>query len=99
MDKQLEATVTEENTHIYDSCMMRSKADMTAYLMKLREQSSSEMAVNQRSLRSLVAEWRSHNFFYDLHVFRSRTHDVDLERHQTWYREVFCRVVSFFYWW
>ncbi len=99
MEMQLKATVTEENTHIYDSCMMRSKADMSSYLMQLREQSSPEMSVNQRSLSSLVAEWRSHNFFYSLHVFRSRTHDVDLECHQAWYKELFCRMVSLFYWW
>ena len=99
MDKHLDAIVTEANTHINDSCMVRSKKEIAEYLTMLREQSSPEMAVNQRSLHSLVAEWRSHNFFYALHVFRSRTHDVDLERHQTWYREVFCRVVSFFYWW
>ena len=47
----------------------------------------------------MVCEWRSHNFFYKFHVFRSRTKDVDLELKQTWWREVFCRVVSWFYFW
>ena len=99
MKPSLNAIVTQENTHICDSCMIHSKKEMTDYLTHLRDTYSADMSINQRSLHSLVAEWRSHNLFYDLHVFRSRTHDVDLERHQTWYREVFCRVVNFFYWW
>lgn len=93
------AKTTPTNTHIYDSYLIRSKAAIRAYLQALREQASPEMAVNQRDLESQVREWRSHNFFYLIHVFRSRTKDVDLELQQSWYRELFCRVVSFFYFW
>ena len=93
------AITTPTGTHIEDSCLVTSKEDMRAYLQELRDASSSEMAVNQRDLESQVREWRSHNFFYKFHVFRSRTKDVDLELKQTWYRELFCRVVSFFYFW
>ena len=95
----INATTTPTNTHIVDSCMVKSKEDMLAYLQDLRESVGQEMAVNQRDLESQVREWRSHNFFYCIHVFRSRTKDVDLELRQTWYRELFCRVVSFFYFW
>ncbi|MCQ2320256.1 MAG: hypothetical protein MJZ91_02855 [Bacteroidales bacterium] len=93
------AILTEENTRIVDSCEVKSKEEMMDYLTQLRENTSPEMAINQRSVKSLVAEWRAHNLFYGLHVFRCRTHDVDLERHQSWWREAFCRVVSFFYFW
>lgn len=93
------AITTPTGTHIEDSCLVTSKEDMRAYLQELRDTSSPEMAVNQRDLESQVREWRSHNFFYKFHVFRSRTKDVDLELKQTWYRELFCRVVSFFYFW
>ena len=93
------AKTTPTNTHIYDSYLIRSKAAIRAYLQALREQASPEMAVNQRDLESQVREWRSHNFFFLIHVFRSRTKDVDLELQQSWYRELFCRVVSFFYFW
>ena len=93
------ATTTPTNTHIVDSCLVTSKEDIRAYLQKLRDTSSPEMAVNQRDMESQVREWRSHNFFYKFHVFRSRTKDVDLELKQSWYRELFCRVVSFFYFW
>ena len=78
---------------------MRSKEEMREFLRQVRAQSSPDMAVCRRDLESMVREWRSHNLFYCCHVFRSRTKDVDLELCQTWYRELFCRVVSFFYFW
>lgn len=93
------ATTTLINTHIMDSCFVKSKETMREYLLKLRESVPDEMAVCQRDIESQVREWRAHNFFYDIHVFRSRTRDVDLELKQTWYRELFCRVVDFFYFW
>ena len=93
------AITTPINTHILDSCMVSGKAEMREFLESVRQQSPSEMAVCQRDLESQVREWRSHNFFYRIHVFRSRTKDVDLELKQTWYRELFCRVVDFFYFW
>lgn len=95
----INATTTPTNTHIVDSCTVKSKEDMRAYLNGLRESVGQEMAVNQRDVESQVREWRSHNFFYGIHVFRSRTKDVDLELKQTWLRELFCRVVDFFYFW
>ena len=91
--------LSHDNTHIYDSYLIRSKEDMRKFLKDLRENCDPDMAVVARSIESLVCEWRSHNIFYYLHVFRSRTKDVDMERHQVWYRELFCRVVSFFYFW
>lgn len=93
------ATTTPISTHIRDSYLVRSKAAMREYLSVLREMASPDMAVNKRDLESQLREWRSHNFFYRIHVFRSRTKDVDLELKQTWWRELFCRVVDFFYFW
>ena len=87
------------NTHILDSYMVKTKEAMREYLTQLRKDVAPEMAVCQRDLESQVREWRSHNLFYFFHVVRSRTKDVDLELKQTWYRELFCRVVSFFYFW
>ena len=93
------AIVTPTNTHILDSCKVKSKEDIRQYLQAVRDEASPEMAVCQRDLESQVCEWRSHNFFYNFHVFRSRTKDVDLELKQPWWREWFCRLVSFFYFW
>jgi hypothetical protein len=93
------AIVTPTNTHILDSCKVKSKEDIRQYLQAVRDEASPEMAVCQRDLESMVREWRSHNLFYNFHVFRSRTKDVDLELKQPWWREWFCRAVSFFYFW
>lgn len=93
------AITTPTNTHILDSTLVRSKEEMRVFLTQVRDQASPDMAVCRRDLESMVREWRSHNFFYLLHIFRSRTKDVDLELCQCWYREWFCRVVSFFYFW
>jgi len=92
-------TTTPTNTHIVDSCNVNSKQAMRDFLLELRELVPNDMAVWQRDMESMVREWRSHNLFYKLHIFRSRTRDVDLEVKQAWYRELFCRVVSFFYFW
>ena len=83
------AITTPTNTHILDSASVRSKADMREFLLKVRAQSSPEMAVCRRDLESMIREWRSHNLFYQLHIFRSRTKDVDLELCQSWCRELF----------
>ena len=93
------ATLAPTNTHIVDSYLLKSKKEMRDYLQMFRDKGFSEMAVNRRDLESMIREWRSHNFFYYIHVYRSRTKDVDLELKQTWYRELFCRVVDFFYFW
>ena len=93
------AIATPTNTHINDSCKVKSKEDMRQYLQAVRDEASPEMAICQRDLESMVREWRSHNLFYNFHVFRSRTKDVDLELKQAWWRELFCRAVSFFYFW
>lgn len=94
-----QAIVSMTNTHIVDSYLVKSKKAMEEYLQRLRDESSPEMSVNMRDIASQVREWRAHNFFYFLHVFRNRTKDVDLELKQPWYRELFCNVVSFFYFW
>ena len=93
------ASLTPDGTHILDSYLLKSKNEIRAYLKALRDTCPQDMAVSRRDLESMVHEWRVHNFFYRIHVFRSRTKDVDLELKQPWYRECFCRVVSFFYFW
>ena len=93
------AITCPEKTKVLDSCMLTSKAEIREFLETVRRQSSAEMAVNKRDLESQVREWRSHNLFYRLHIFRSRTKDVDLELRQPWWRELFCFVVSFLYFW
>ena len=93
------AILTETSTRILDSFLVKTKAEMRSVLEDLRDKAPEQMAVNQRDMESQVREWRSHNLFYKFHVFRSRTKDVDLEQQQPWYRELFCRIVDFLYFW
>ena len=93
------AITAPDGTHIVNSCLVLSKQAMRDYLKKLRAAVSPDMAVCKRDIESMVHEVRAHNFFYNVHIFRSRTRDVDLELKQPWHRELFCRVVSFFYFW
>lgn len=92
-------TLTQENTHILDSAFIKSRTDIRNFLIAIREQCEPGMAVVARDLESQVREWRVHNLFYNLHVFRSRTKDVDLELRQSWWRELFCQVFNFLYFW
>lgn len=93
------ASLSPNSTHIIDSYLLKTKDEIRAYLQKLRNLGLEHMAVNKRDLESQVREWRSHNLFYRLHIFRSRTKDVDLELKQCWWREWICRVVDFIYFW
>ena len=56
------ATLSAINTHITDSCQVKSRQAMREYLQELGESVTSEMAVNQRDIESQVREWRAHNF-------------------------------------
>lgn len=94
-----DASLSENNTHIQDSFSLRTKDEIRAYLQQLRDICIESMAVNRRDMESQVREWRAHNLFYLLHVFRSRTKDVDLEVQQSWWRELFCRVIDWLYFW
>ena len=94
-----QVTLKREGTHINDSAFVKSKKEIRDFLLALREQCDPEMAVVVRDLESQVREWRVHNLFYNLHVFRSRTKDVDLELHQSWMREVFCWFFNILYFW
>lgn len=93
------AILSLTNTHILDSFSVKTKDEMRSYLRQLMETASPDMAINRRDMESMVREWRSHNLFYFLHIFRSRTRDVDLELKQSWWRELFCKIVDFFYFW
>ena len=94
-----DAKATPTNTNISGSHRIRSRKAMRDYLTLLREHFGPDMAVSLRDMESQVREWRAHNFFYRIHVFRKRTKDVDLELKQAWWREWFCRVVDWLYFW
>jgi hypothetical protein len=47
-------------------------------------------------IKDLINEWKTHNLFYDLHLFRSHTKDVDLNKH-SWFIKLIYSILSKFY--
>lgn len=79
--------VTDNNIHINNSCSYSKKQFGTVYNV-LRGLYPDNAVLNNRSNYSLSCEWATHNLLYDLHIFRSRTADVDLNYPQKWYEKI-----------
>lgn len=80
--------VEQDNICIFDSYKIKTIKDMKAILKNLDI---------DRSLFSLINEWRSHNLIYALGLFRNRTKDVNLNYKLPWYMEIIYTLVSPFY--
>lgn len=75
-------TITPNNLHVKSSFEIRKK-DFERELMTIRSEHPDCLVWN-RSIRSLVREWATHNAFYALGIFRSRTAHMDLNWPQGW---------------
>lgn len=69
-------TITKDDLHIIDSYKVEKKAYHRTYAQIKALHPDSD--VWKRSYKSLDREWATHTLFYDLHLFRSHTKDVDL---------------------
>lgn len=87
---------SKDNTCILDSYKLKKKSDMKEVLELIREKAFKSAAVNNRSIKGMVNEWRVHNFLYSLGIAKTRTKDVDLELNQPWYMKFLYSVFSFF---
>lgn len=83
----IEHTITRNNIHIVDSYTVRYSCDMQEYLYAFYLENPNSDVWN-RSFDSMIREWLTHNFFYSLHLFRSRTKDADLNYPLTWYEKL-----------
>ena len=72
----MDYTVSDNNIHIVDSYMI-SKREFEPRLLVIKSLYPS-CNVWQRKMSSLKREWATHNLLYALHIYRSRTKDVDL---------------------
>lgn len=71
--------VTRFCVHIEDSYLV-SKKNMQKFLERIRDtRGGNTIVFDARTMKSLVCEWIVHNFLYSLHLFCSRTKDVDLD--------------------
>ena len=82
-----------DNVEIIDSYKITSLKDMNAKLNFIKKQCDD---IN-RSVFSMRNEWRTHNLFYDLHIYRNRTKNVNLNKNLKWYLNIAYFIGSMFY--
>lgn len=86
----LKIAATPQNIKIIDSYKIQDKKQMKQIIKKILQ--IVPLYITRRTLGSLVREWRCHNRFYNLGLFKSHTKDCDLEAKERLYR----RFVYFF---
>lgn len=86
-----------ENIHIEDSYKIKKIKDMKNILNILRQNSNkTNSVIHSLTNFNMINEWRSHNLCYDLHILRSRTKDVDLNKNSFLIKIIYF-IVSLFY--
>ena len=86
----LDIDITTHNIHIEYSYLIQTKSEMRLILNDLKNQlyiASITMSTpfNNRSIKSMVNEWVSHNNLYQLGYKVEQTGSVDLNYPQPWY--------------
>ena len=79
--------VSDNNIYINNSYSYSKKSFSTVYSV-LRSLYPDNAVLVNRSDYSLSCEWATHNLLYDLHIFRARTANVDLNYPQKWYEKI-----------
>ena len=64
----LKVHASENNTTIFDSHLVKSPCDMKSIIYSIKSETSSEYAVNKRSISDMIREWRVHNLLYSLNI-------------------------------
>ena len=76
--------ISEKNIQIVDSYKVKDEREMKVILNYLRAKRKCKKDVlEQRSEKSLITEWRAHNFLYFFHIFRNGTNNVDLDTYKS----------------
>jgi hypothetical protein len=96
-DVKIKYDVTTDNIHIKDNYKITKEKEMKRILNLIKLQYySSQYFFYLIPLKDLINEWKTHNLFYDLHLFRSYTKDVDLNKH-SWFIKLIYSILSKFY--
>lgn len=96
-EASLKVIASKNNTSIQDSYKIISRKDMKKVLIEIQERVSKNMAVNNRSLSSMIREWESHNILYACNYQPDRTGSVDLELNPKWYYSTMYWILSTIY--
>ena len=92
----MQYTISPHNLHVKSSFEIRKK-DFEQELMAIRAEHPDCLVWN-RSIRSLVREWATHNAFYALGIFRSRTAHMDLNWPQRWLFRLGYAIIGWLVW-
>lgn len=76
----LEVICCKDNIKIKQSYIITNTKRMEEILMTILERTT--IYESERTLKSLLKEWKSHNRLYKMHLFRKHTSDCDLESNQ-----------------
>lgn len=83
--------VNKDSIHIEDSYKIKKEIEMVKILIDIKNKcTSSEYFFNTVKMNTMTDEWKTNNLFYNLHILRSHTKNVDLNRH--------CKVIRICYW-
>lgn len=96
-DKALKINIEKDNTCIIDSYQIKTSKDMKTILYLIRYEAPSDYAINIRSIKGMIKEWRAHNLLYSLGILKDRTGSVDLNIGQPWYITMCYYILSLFY--
>lgn len=82
--------VSESNTHIEDSYKITKDKAMYNILNQIRISNihNRNLAIFNRSLKSMIIEWRAYNLLYKLHICKERTKSVDLYLNEPLYKKI-----------
>lgn len=75
----------KHNVKIVESCLISEREGMEDVIHEIYGDVRCPEEVWNRGLDELVREWQAHNLLYDLHLFRTKTKDVDLDGRR-WYQ-------------
>ncbi len=96
MEEQFKYSVSPNNIHL-DFSFQVPKKDFERELTSIRAEHPESLVWN-RSIRSLVREWATHNAFYALGIFRSRTAHMDLNWPQGWLFRLGYAIIGWLVW-
>lgn len=93
---EAELKVYDDNIVVIDGYKYTSPKEMLNALEFVSWFYPENKVIKTRSFKSLMAEWKTHNLLYDLHILRSRTKDVDLNLNSKFIQLIY-RFLSVFY--
>ena len=72
--------IDEKSITIFDSYQVKKAKDMQQLMLIVMSDEKYEKMHYNRDMSDYIAEWKVHNWCYNLHIFRKRTKDVNLDR-------------------